>query len=205
MITLSPTYTDIPNCQLKIGNASHWIKQSPDGASLVQATYTDPYQQAHFLAQSFHESDQFNSTLEYDDGTGYDPGNHPRALINGNTVVGDGPKYKGKAIIQLTWKKAYIEYGNFVGKDFVNNPWLIAGDMYSAIDSACWFWRHKGAVSRRYNVNGDVNILIANDRDNATLVTTTVNGAGKKHLKERKALYEAIKRELGLQPGVHLC
>jgi predicted chitinase len=170
--------------------------------ALERYNIVDPYYQAHFLAQSFHESARFDSTLEYADGKDYDPG-HSDALARGNTTVGDGPKYRGRGIIQLTWKNTYRDYGKHVGKDFVNDPWLIASDMYNAIDSACWFWRNKGAISQKFNAKGDVNIIIANDRDNVTLVTTSVNGSGKKHLKERMELYKAIKIELGLEPGAH--
>ncbi|MCL2162634.1 MAG: hypothetical protein FWH56_12330 [Betaproteobacteria bacterium] len=31
--------TGLQNGKFKTGNASHWIKQSPDGASLIQATH----------------------------------------------------------------------------------------------------------------------------------------------------------------------
>jgi predicted chitinase len=169
--------------------------------SLERYGIVGSYHQAHFLAQIFHESDRFNSTLEYADGSGYEPGVHREARTRGNTVAGDGPKYRGKGIIQLTWKNTYRDYGNYVGKDFVTNPWLIAGDMYNAIDSACWFWRNKGAVNRLFNANGDINILIDNDRDNVTRVTLAVNG-GDNALADRKRLYERIKQEWSLEPGV---
>ena len=41
MVALSPACTDIQTRQQKIDNASHWIKQSSDGTSLIKATYTE--------------------------------------------------------------------------------------------------------------------------------------------------------------------
>jgi predicted chitinase len=171
-------------------------------AALERYEITDPYYQAHFLAQIFHESAHFDTTLEYVSGNGYNPGVHSQAVAMENTQVGDGPKYRGRGIIQLSWKKNYRVYGEYIGQNIVNNPWLIANDMYYAIDAAGWFWRYNGGIRVLFNANGDINILIAHDRDNVTRVTKAVNG-GSNGLAERKELYERIKREWNLEPGVH--
>ena len=158
----------------------------------------DCYQKAHFLSQCFHESARFETTVEFASGQGYDPGVHRDAIKNGNTKLGDGPKYKGKGLIQLTWKNTYKLYSEYRGIDFVTNPDLIASNMENAIDSSCWFWRNKGGIERKYGAKGDINILIENENDNVALVTLAVNG-GSNGLAERKALFEAIKNEWGLK------
>jgi predicted chitinase len=164
---------------------------------------TELYHQAHFLSQIFHESAYFDTTLEYDNGNGYNPGVHPNAIGNGNTEQGDGPRYRGRGLIQLTWKNNYKAYGRYIGQDFVNNNnyWTIASNMYYAIDASCWFWRKNGGYKKKYKCNGDINVLIDHERDNVTQVTVAVNG-GDNGLEGRKALYEKIKKELGLEPGV---
>jgi predicted chitinase len=123
---------------------------------------------------------------------------HINAIASGNTEVGDGPKYKGKGLIQLTWKNNYESYSNYTGVDFVRAPNLIAENMFNAIDVSCWYWRRNGAVSRKYNARGDINVLINNEPDNVSLVTLAVNG-GDNGLHERVKIYEAIRKEWGLK------
>lgn len=66
---------------------------------------TGAYHKAHFLSQCLHESADLDTTLEFGSGHNYDPGQHQDAVKNGNTVLGDGPRYKGRGLIQLTWRK----------------------------------------------------------------------------------------------------
>ncbi|HEF5869599.1 TPA: lytic transglycosylase domain-containing protein [Burkholderia cenocepacia] len=155
------------------------------------------YHKAHFLAQCFHESARFETTIEFASGEGYNPGVHPDAIKNGNTNLGDGPKYKGKGIIQLTWKNNYAAYSAHRGVDFVNNPELIATDMENAIDASCWYWRHKGALSGKYDAKGDINIIVDHEKNNVRLITLAVNG-GHNGLSERQELFGRIKKEWGL-------
>ncbi|WP_223515520.1 glycoside hydrolase family 19 protein [Pseudomonas sp. GL-R-26] len=158
---------------------------------------TSPHQQAHFIAQCFHESAGFETTVEFASGEQYDPGRHVNAAASGNTEIGDGPRYKGRGLIQLTWKNNYAAYSSYRGVDFVRSPNLIAENMFDAIDVSCWYWRHNGAVSRRHNARGNINILIDNEPDNVRLVTLAVNG-GDNGLHERVKIYEAIREEWGL-------
>jgi predicted chitinase len=165
--------------------------------ALERYKITSPHQQAHFVAQCFHESAAFETTVEFASGEQYDPGRHVNAIASGNAEVGDGPKYKGKGLIQLTWKNNYASYSAYRGVDFVRSPDLIAESMFNAIDVSCWYWRRNGAVSRRHNARGDINVLIDNEPANVRLVTLAVNG-GDNGLHERIKIYEAIAKEWGL-------
>ena len=167
-------------------------------AALIRHGIITGYQKAHFLAQCFHESAHFETTIEFASGDGYNPGRHRDAEANGNTTFGDGPKYKGKGLLQLTWKKNYATYSKYRGIDFTSVPDLIAADMYNAIDVSCWFWRKNGGVYKKHNAKGDINILIEHEKDNVELVTLAVNG-GDNGLDERKAIFEAIKKEWRLE------
>lgn len=64
-------------------------------------------------------------------------GNRPQmAIANGNTCVGDGPKYCGRGYVQLTWKNNYKRAGLEIGVDLVGNP-----DLAMQIDNAARIMR----------------------------------------------------------------
>lgn len=44
------------------------------------------------------------------------------AKRNGNTVKGDGYKYRGRGYVQITWHNNYQRLGNALGHDLANNP-----------------------------------------------------------------------------------
>jgi len=116
--------------------------------------------QAHFLAQVGHESGSFRYTEELASGAAYEG----RADL-GNTQPGDGQRFKGRGLIQLTGRANYTAYGLDKGQDFVDgaNPSLIATDVGLAIDVACWFWTRK-------------NLNTLADADDVRAVTLRVNG-----------------------------
>jgi predicted chitinase len=159
------------------------------------------YHIAHFLAQIIHESAHFDTTLEYASGTAYGT-QHSSAEKMEHTQDSDGPKYRGRGLIQLTWKKNYRIYGKSKGDElkFVNDPNAIGNNIINAIDASCWYWRKNGTISQLYDAKGDINILIDNDRDNVTLVTKAVNG-GSNGLDERKRLYKEIVKAMNLEIG----
>ncbi|MCK8358503.1 hypothetical protein LXA11_08095 [Erwinia amylovora] len=165
---------------------------------LIAYGITGAYHKAHFLSQCLHESAHFDTTLEFGTGHNYDPGQHRDAIPNGNTVLGDGPRYKGRGLIQLTWKKSYQKFSEYSGVDCVNNTELVASVMSNAIKASCWFWRNNGGVHKKHNAKGDINILIDNEKNNVELVTLAVNG-GQNGLSERQSYFNAIKKTWGLK------
>lgn len=50
----------------------------------------------------------------------------------GNTTPGDGPKYRGRGYVQLTWKNNYEKAAKVTGADLVNNPDLAMRDDVAA-------------------------------------------------------------------------
>jgi predicted chitinase len=156
-----------------------------------------PYHKAHFLSQCLHESAHLDTTLEFGSGKNYDPGQHPDALKYGNTVIGDGPKYRGRGLIQLTWKKNYRMFSQSSGCDLITDPDLVAAEMEITIKASAWFWRNNGGISSMFNAKGDINILIDNDKNNVKLITKAVNG-GNNGLKEREKYFNEIKKIWGL-------
>lgn len=69
----------------------------------------------------------------------------------GNTETGDGWKYRGRGVIQLTGKNNYQMFSDATGIDVVNNPELITENKKIALETALWFWE-----------NNNLNILADN-------------------------------------------
>lgn len=61
----------------------------------------------------------------------------------GNTQPGDGYKYRGRGIFQLTGRSNYTRCSEATGMDLVSDPGLIARDPIAAATSAFWFWNDR--------------------------------------------------------------
>ena len=61
----------------------------------------------------------------------------------GNTEDGDGWKFSGKGLIQLTGRNNYKTCGDALGVDLIANPELLIEPEYAAL-SAGWFWNKRG-------------------------------------------------------------
>lgn len=97
-------------------------------------------------------------------------------LSHGHNVKGYGPKYKGKGLIQLTWKNTYEKYFKYLNKpELINTPNIVANDLTYSCDSASWYWRYQ---SKWKNLN------IAADRDDVYYINIGVNG-GFRHFDSR--------------------
>ncbi|MGS0573858.1 glycoside hydrolase family 19 protein [Xanthomonas oryzae] len=176
----------------------------------------------HFLAQCYHESDHFNTTIEYASGLDYDLSKYPTSVCDvnsseydkkkcrrrnqiiqeGNTTIGDGPTYKGKGIIQLTWKGTYNAYKEYSGSDVVSNPMKVAEDLATAVSTAFWFWtKFKGEdlnrkIDRYYEEGAKSGLNSeALDDDVVRRLTKIING-GDRGLSERQNLLKKIKKEM---------
>jgi putative chitinase len=113
--------------------------------------------QAHFVAQVSHESDHFKTTVEYASGQAYEG---RRDL--GNTQRGDGRRFRGRGLIQLTGRFNYAAAEAEFKQPFLTNPELAAQFPWAAL-IAGWFWH-----TRRLNRHADANDVRA--------VTRAING-----------------------------
>lgn len=106
-------------------------------ATLARYAVNTPLRTAHFLAQVGHESGYLRYTKELADGSAYEG----RADL-GNVQPGDGPRFKGRGLIQLTGRINYRAYGKACGLDFegADDPRLVSTDRNLAVDVAGWFW-----------------------------------------------------------------
>jgi len=75
---------------------------------------------------------------------------------------GDGFRFRGRGIIQLTGHSSYFHCGKALGVDFVANPDLVSSPKYAAL-SGGWFWS-------THNLNSPADAL------DYTKVTKIING-----------------------------
>ncbi|MEC7118972.1 MAG: glycoside hydrolase family 19 protein [Pseudomonadota bacterium] len=92
----------------------------------------------HFVAQVGHESGGFKYMQEIASGAAYEG----RQDL-GNTQVGDGVRYKGRGVIQLTGRANYRNYGRALGMDFERHPDIVATPSIGML-VACKYWDDKG-------------------------------------------------------------
>ena len=88
----------------------------------------------HFFGQAAEESASFRTLTEYASGAEYEG----RTDI-GNTQPGDGVRFKGRGIFQITGRANYASIGKRLGVDLVDNPQLAATPQIS-VQTACIYW-----------------------------------------------------------------
>lgn len=140
-----------------------------------------PLRRAHFIAQIGHESGELRFREEIASGAAYEG----RKDL-GNTETGDGRRFKGRGLIQLTGRANYAEYGRDIGREseLLATPHIIAEDAALCVDVAAWFWQ-----KRKLNLYADADDLFG--------VTRRING-GLNGLDDRRRL---LRRAVNVLPG----
>lgn len=151
----------------------------PLKAGMIKYGITTPLQMAHYIAQLGHESMSFLYTEEIASGAAYEG----RKDL-GNTQAGDGKRFKGRGLIQLTGRANYAAYSKFTGVDYLASPETLSKDPFVAVDVSCWFWKDRG-----------VDLLA--ERDDVKAVTKRING-GFNGLDDRMHNLRRAKAVLGL-------
>jgi putative chitinase len=101
-----------------------------------------PKRIAAFLAQLAHESGSLRYSTELASGAAYDVGKLAISLGNTPEDDGDGEKYKGRGLIQITGKSNYKAVGDALGADFITYPALLCRPDFAAL-SAGWYWNSR--------------------------------------------------------------
>ena len=128
---------------------------------------------AAFIAQIGHESGQLKYVKEIWGPTAAQAKYEGRQDL-GNTVAGDGSKYRGRGLIQITGRANYAACGEALGLDLINHPELLEKPQHACI-SAAWLWASRG-----------LNTLA--DAGKFDTITRRING-GQNGAADRQALY----------------
>lgn len=134
---------------------------------------------AAFLAQVGHESGSLRYVKELDTGEAYEG----RKDL-GNTEPGDGVRYKGRGLLQVTGRAAYALCGDALGLDLVGSPEILEQPV-PACRSAGWVW------------TGFKKLNAFADKGDFLTITKRING-GTNGWKDRIAYYERAKEVLCL-------
>lgn len=121
---------------------------------------------------------------------------NPAALANkmyggrlGNKEPGDGWKFSGRGLIQITFRGNYEPCGKVLGLDLVSHPELLEEARWAAM-SAGWYWRDQG----RCNALADIDTF-----EQVKVITKRVNGgynnlaSREKHWKQAKVVFADFK------------
>lgn len=149
-------------------------------AAMAEFDISTPTRQAAFLAQVGHESGGLHWLVELWGPTASQSRYEMRYDL-GNCKPGDGFKYRGRGLIQLTGRANYEKAGEALGANLIEQPELL-GEPELACRSAGWFWKSHG-----------LNELA--DAGNYEAITKRING-GLNGYAERLGLWEAAKETL---------
>lgn len=140
-----------------------------------------PLRQAHWLAELMHESGEFWYVSEIADGSAYEG----RKDL-GNTEPGDGKRFKGRGLMQLTGRANYAAYSKYAGIDFIQAPELLTEPRH-AVDVSGWFWYSRGLNAYA-------------DRDDVFQIAKRINGLNR--LTGKPNGYEKRREYLARAKGV---
>lgn len=143
-----------------------------------------PARIAAWIAQIGHESGGFRFTREIWGPTDAQRRYEGRIDL-GNTVPGDGSRYRGRGLIQITGRSNYARAAAALGVDVVAEPEMLETDGMAAL-SAAWWWSANGcnqladagnfdALTRR--INGGLNGIEDRRRRHAIAVTALQEAA----------------------------
>ena len=164
----------LPSSRLKAG-----VFISALNAAMSHHQINTPERIAAFLAQIGHESGQLLYVRELGSDqylSKYDTGALAARLGNTPEADGDGQKYRGRGLIQITGRRNYLacSQGLFGDDRLLQQPQLLEQPQW-ACESAAWFWQSNG-----------LNELA--DRGQFTSITRRING-GLNGLDERLRLW----------------
>ncbi len=150
--------------------------------NLIKYGINTPLRVVHFIAQLHHESAGFTASVE-NISYAKAQAKYQNHKYLGNKLPGDGYRFRGRGLTQLTGRRNYEKFYKYSGIDIVSNPEL-ASRIDISIQIACWYWT-KGSAWGNLNNYADKNDIVS--------ITKGING-GVNGLADRKKHYEFYKQ-----------
>jgi putative chitinase len=184
-VPTSQKTSKLNNALLKVDVRSNLVEKYKVALdkTMIEFEINTPKRQAMFLAQLLHESALLTATIEnlnyselglvkvfknyFDRNSAKRYARQPEKIANrvyanrmgnGNEMSGDGWRFRGRGLIQLTGKDNYTACGKGLGVDLLKNPdYLLTTE--GSTRSAGWFWK-----SRNLNRTADAGDILANTK-----------------------------------------
>lgn len=179
--------------------------------AMREGSINTPSRMAAFLANVAHESMGLTKLKENGPDSyflKYEPGTNPGRNV-GNTKKGDGPRFKGRGMIQLTGRENYTRAWKHFGLPLTENPkdkLLFDGkdvpDPDRAADPtwsakfAAWYWD----VHKNLNQIADELLTSENELETFKRTVKLING-GYNGLEDRLRYYRRAKKVFGMTGG----
>lgn len=121
----------------------------PINQTLIKFNITNKSRICAFLAQAGHESSGLKYTEELASGNAYE---FRKDL--GNIYRGDGMRFKGHGIFQITGRDNHTKVSQYFGEDFISNPRKLCEPFWASL-SAGWYWHTRGLnlIADYHNLN----------------------------------------------------
>ena len=101
-------------------------------------------------------------------------------LGNGNEASGDGWRYRGRGLIQITGRTNYQATGDALGTPYMMMPDWVAQPLHATL-TAAWFWKSQGC-----NELADASQIDA--------ITRRINGPGMVAAADRRTMFDEAMR-----------
>jgi putative chitinase len=207
MLNLDDLRKLFPNAKYGYLEAIVWFSSGLEKAGITDIRLN------HFLAQAAAETGGF--TIREENGNYSSDGllktfpkyfkskseakayaNKPQAIFNktyggrmGNNSIGDGFKYRGRGVFQITGKDSYKRFGDKLGLNLVDSPDM-ASDPQISIQLATLYW-------------SELNLNEWADRDDILAISRGINGGNPKRniqpngMEHRRSWYAKIIKSFG--------
>ncbi|WP_244136968.1 glycoside hydrolase family 19 protein [Burkholderia pyrrocinia] len=177
--------------QIPLSQAIPWA--DPLSAAMALYAIDSPARQAAFLAQCGHECGRFQWLREIWGPTPAQRAYEPpaaKAADLGNTQPGDGFRYRGGGLLQITGRYNFRVMGQKIGIDLEGNPDQIVQPSVAA-EASAQFWADK-ALSAFADTGDFLSISRAINLGNSCSAATP-NG-----MPDRLALWDSCRAALGI-------